>query len=305
MYKSSLLAGLLLAVVGLTTACKGNKEREVGDLKTRESGLQYQFFRLGEEQAPDSTQLLVMHMRATLENDSLLFDTQESGQPEIMYANNPSMTGMFSESIKLLHKGDSAMFIIPANNFFIQTMRQPVPNGISENSKIKFYMGVMDVANEEGARQLFMEGRQKAEAKQAARQKELLVQDIKTIDQHLAKQNVNPDTTNSGVRIHVKELGKGPKPTAGDSIVVHYNGTLLSGEKFDSSYDRNQPISIPVGVGQVIRGWDESLLQLPEGTKATLYIPSPLGYGPQQASEVLKPNSILVFDVEVLDVKKQ
>ncbi|EMR01107.1 putative FKBP-type peptidyl-prolyl cis-trans isomerase fkpA precursor [Cesiribacter andamanensis AMV16] len=113
------------------------------------------------------------------------------------------------------------------------------------------------------------------------------------------------DTTASGVRIRVTQKGTGAKPQPGDNIVVHYRGTLLDGTPFDASYDRNEPFTFPVGQGMVIRGWDEGLLQLPKGSKATLYIPSTLAYGPQQRGEVIQPNSILVFDVEVLDITKQ
>lgn len=305
MYKSPLMAGLLLAVIGLSTACNGNKEREVGELKTRESGLQYKFLRLGEESAPDSTQWVVMQMRATTAGDSVLFDTSQEGMPMGIPINEPNLKGMMSEGIKLLHKGDSAQFIIPAKDFYLQTAGVPVPPGIDENGNLTFNIGVSDVTDEEGYRQMQMAFFQKKQEEMAGMQKGQLVEDIKTIDKYLAENKIVFDTTQSGVRIQITQQGKGPKPQAGDNIVVHYRGKLLSGEQFDASYDRNEPFTFPVGQGQVIRGWDEGLMQLPKGSKATLYIPSTLAYGPQQRSEVIKPNSILVFDVEVLDVKKQ
>ena len=305
MYKFTLKAGLLLAVVGLTTACGGNDEREVGEIKTRESGLQYQFIRLGEEQAPDTTQWLVMEMLATTANDSVLFDTRSQGMPMGIPVNEPNMKGQMAEGLKMLHKGDSVQFIVPAKDFYLQTAGVPVPPGIDENSNITFNIGVKDVSTEEGYRKMQMEYFQKMQAEAAGKQKEQLLKDLQTIDKYLAENKIVADTTESGVRIRVTEQGKGPKPQAGDNIVVHYRGKLLSGEQFDASYDRNEPFTFPVGQGQVIRGWDEGLMQLPKGSKATLYIPSPLAYGAQQRSEVIKPNSILVFDVEVVDVKKQ
>lgn len=305
MYKSTLMAGLLLAVVGLTTACNGNKEREVGEMKTRESGLQYKFHKLGEETAPDTTSWLVMQMLATTASDSVLFDTRAQGMPMGIPVSDKNMKGQMAEGIKMLHKGDSVQFIVPAKDFYLQTAGVPVPPGIDENSNITFNIGVNDVTDEEGYRQMQMEFFQKMQAEQAGQQQQQMQEDIKVIDKYLADQSIKADTTASGVRIQVTQQGKGAKPQAGDNIVVHYRGKLLSGEQFDASYDRNEPFTFPVGQGQVIRGWDEGLLQLPKGSKATLYIPSPLAYGPQQRSEVIKPNSILVFDVEVLDVKKQ
>jgi FKBP-type peptidyl-prolyl cis-trans isomerase FkpA len=306
MYKSFLKAGLLLAVAGLATACGGNKEREVSEeLKTRESGLQYKFFRVGEETNPDSTKFLVMNIRATTGKDSVFFDTQDRGMDEIMPVNNPQFKGVLAEGIKMLHKGDSALIVVPANNFFIQTMGSPVPAGIDENSKMNFYIGVKDVVDEQGAQQIQMESMQKMQAKAAGRQKEQLVKDVKTIDKYLAEHSIVADTTASGVRIQVTERGKGDKPQRGDNLVVHYRGKVLEGEQFDASYDRKEPFTFAVGQGMVIPGWDESLLELPKGSKATIFIPSPLAYGEQQRSEVIKPNSILVFEVEVLDVQKQ
>ncbi|CAL1706708.1 unnamed protein product [Somion occarium] len=87
----------------------------------------------------------------------------------------------------------------------------------------------------------------------------------------------------------------------GDSIRVHYTGTLFSnGEKFDSSYDRGQPLPLTLGVGQVIRGWDEGLVGMCLNEKRTLTIPSNMAYGSRGAGGVIPPNSALVFDVELV-----
>lgn len=306
MYKSSMMAGLLLAVIGLTTACNGSKEREVGDeLKTRESGLQYKFFRVGEEAAPDSSKLLIMNMLATTAKDSVLFDTRLQGLPMAIPANAQEMKGLLSEGVKMLHKGDSVQFVIPAKDFYAQTANVPVPPGIDENSNLTFNIGVTDVTDEEAYRQMQMEVYRKMQAEAALSQKKQLAEDIQIINKHLADKKIVADTTASGVRIQVTQQGKGAKPQPGDNIVVHYKGTLLNGEKFDASYDRNEPFTFPVGQGMVIPGWDESLLQLPKGSKATLFIPSTLAYGAQQRGDVIKPNSILVFEVEVVDIQKK
>ena len=101
----------------------------------------------------------------------------------------------------------------------------------------------------------------------------------------------------------ILEKGNGPKPTKGQQVSVHYAGFLLNGQKFDSSFDRHDPIQIAIGTGQVIRGWDEGIMLLNEGSTARLIIPSNLGYGPQGAGGVIPPNATLIFDVELMDVK--
>lgn len=110
-------------------------------------------------------------------------------------------------------------------------------------------------------------------------------------------------TTPSGLKIDVIKEGNGPQPRPGQTVVVHYTGTLQDGKKFDSSRDRGEPFSFQLGAGQVIKGWDEGLAAMKIGSRARLTIPSNLGYGPRGAGGVIPPNATLIFDVELLDAK--
>lgn len=107
-------------------------------------------------------------------------------------------------------------------------------------------------------------------------------------------------TTPSGLKYVVVEEGAGETPKKGDVVTVHYTGKLLNGQKFDSSYDRKQPIDFPVGTGQVIKGWDEALLGMEKGEKRVLIIPANLGYGPSGRGPI-PPNATMVFDVELMN----
>tara|TARA_B100000131_G_C18076625_1_gene596632 strand:- start:1251 stop:1604 length:354 start_codon:yes stop_codon:yes gene_type:complete len=107
----------------------------------------------------------------------------------------------------------------------------------------------------------------------------------------------------SGLIILIQEEGKGEKPQRGQTIRAHYTGTLTDGTKFDSSHDRGQPFEFPVGMGRVIKGWDEAFLDMKVGTKASLIIPPDLGYGSRGAGGKIPPNAILNFDVELMGVK--
>jgi FKBP-type peptidyl-prolyl cis-trans isomerase FkpA/FKBP-type peptidyl-prolyl cis-trans isomerase FklB len=107
-------------------------------------------------------------------------------------------------------------------------------------------------------------------------------------------------TTASGLQYEIVEAGEGAKPTATDSVTVHYTGTLIDGTKFDSSVDRGAPATF--GVGQVIPGWTEALKLMPVGSKWKLYIPSNLAYG-DRAGGPIPPGSTLIFDVELLEIK--
>nr|MBI5455942.1 FKBP-type peptidyl-prolyl cis-trans isomerase [Candidatus Levybacteria bacterium] len=109
--------------------------------------------------------------------------------------------------------------------------------------------------------------------------------------------------SSSGLRIKDEVVGTGQEVKTGDSVTVHYIGTLANGEKFDSSYDRNQPFETQIGVGQVIKGWDEGIVGMRVGGKRILVIPPDLGYGTQGAGQAIPPNSTLIFQVELLGVK--
>ena len=107
-------------------------------------------------------------------------------------------------------------------------------------------------------------------------------------------------TLPSGLQYEVITEGNGKKPSATDRVKCHYEGTLIDGTLFDSSIKRGQPAVF--GVNQVIKGWVEALQLMGEGSKWRLYIPSELGYGAQQAGEMIPPHSTLIFDVELIEV---
>jgi peptidylprolyl isomerase len=114
-------------------------------------------------------------------------------------------------------------------------------------------------------------------------------------------------TTPSGLKYIDVTPGAGESPQKGQKCTMHYTGWLwineAKGAKFDSSVDRNEPFVFSIGVGQVIKGWDEGVSTMKKGGKRTLYIPAELGYGSRGAGGVIPPNATLVFDVELMDFK--
>lgn len=104
------------------------------------------------------------------------------------------------------------------------------------------------------------------------------------------------------LKIEDVKVGTGAEAKSGKSVSVHYTGTLTSGAKFDSSLDRNEPFEFQLGAGMVIQGWDEGVAGMKVGGRRKLTVPPELGYGARGYPPVIPPNSILVFDIELLEV---
>ncbi|HNB81194.1 MAG TPA: FKBP-type peptidyl-prolyl cis-trans isomerase, partial [Chitinophagaceae bacterium] len=140
-------------------------------------------------------------------------------------------------------------------------------------------------------------------AKKEAAEKQVSM-DEQTIKDYIAKNNIkDAKRTESGLYYVIEKAGNGKHPVASDKVKVHYKGTLLDGTKFDSSYDRGEPVEFPLT--QVIKGWTEGIPYLEEGGKGKLLIPSGLAYGQNAPPGTpIKPNDVLIFDVELLEIVK-
>jgi FKBP-type peptidyl-prolyl cis-trans isomerase len=141
------------------------------------------------------------------------------------------------------------------------------------------------------------------------------------LEKYIKDHNLSPVVTEAGLRYIISKPGDGPKPVAGDTVLVNYTGRLLNGKIFDTNDENTAkankifniqrkmqggyaPIRFPVGNGQVIKGWDDGLLLLNKGSKAIFLIPSSLGYGERGAGADIGPFSSLAFDIELVDIHK-
>lgn len=149
-----------------------------------------------------------------------------------------------------------------------------------------------EIFNAVEAFRTFEGSREKRDADEKAKQKELL-----------DSVAIGYEETKSGLRYQILQKGTGKQATKGAGVSVHYKGQLLDGTVFDSSYKRKDPIDFNVGLGQVIAGWDEGILLLQVGDKARFVIPSNLAYGAAGAGGVIPPDATLIFDVELMGVK--
>lgn len=172
---------------------------------------------------------------------------------------------------------------------FLQGLKESAPN--AERSLTQEQLQ----ATMQEAQQLFQQRQQAELAKQSAMNQ--------SAGQAFLVANSKKDgvmATESGLQYKIITEGNGAKPSIEDTVQVHYRGTLIDGTEFDSSYSHGEPATFPLN--GVIPGWTEALQLLSKGSKAELYIPSELAYGPQGMGQVIGPNSTLVFEVELLDI---
>ncbi len=278
-----------------------------------EGGTTVTYLKKGEGEAWKDSTISYFHIQYSTESGSEMFKS-ETPAPMRIGGQWSEGRGELFQILPLLNVGDSVKFEIVASDLFENTFRAQRPDSIPAESKISFCLAKDRQLTEE---EYYYEA--------ALEQKEILQSYIDTVqlqaeipilEKYYADNNISPQITENGVGIVITEEGSGEKPKPGQSLKVNYSGYLLTGEYFDSSvkevaieqglYDERRepygPYDMKLYLSQVIAGWHEGIAELREGTKATLYIPSPLGYGPRNRSEVITANSILVFDVELVEI---
>ena len=152
-----------------------------------------------------------------------------------------------------------------------------------------------------------MDFQKKMEVQMKEKMEKMKVDNLKEGEEFLAKNKKKKGvtTTASGLQYKVLKKGKGKVlPTPADQVMTHYKGTLLNGEKFDSSYDRGEPLAVNMR-GGVIKGWLEALALMKEGDKWEVYIPSDLAYGERGSPPKIEPNSTLIFEIELVEIVKR
>ncbi|MCF2490121.1 FKBP-type peptidyl-prolyl cis-trans isomerase [Dyadobacter sp. CY347] len=282
--------GYAMGVTILAAACNQHKTQ------VTESGLKYQIFE-HEDKAKKAKLGDIMTFHFVLKNgsDSTLRDTYKEGAPQKMVLQAPQYKGSFEEGLALLASGDSAKISINADSMFAK-IGQPMPPMIKKGSDLSFTVKVVSVLSPEEF--------QKQLSESVNKQKTI---DAKVIDDYLAKNNLKAKAqkTASGLAYVDDVVGTGDSPKAGDNVKVHYTGKLLDGKVFDSSKNGGRPpIDFQVGVGMVIPGWEEGIMLMKKGGKRTLIIPSGLAYGAEGSPGTIPANSVLLFDVELVDFGK-
>ena len=259
--------------------------------KTADDGLKYKFHVQNEDTTGVNMFDIVEVMMNYSTKDTMLYNGAGNILP---FQINPAYEGDLMNGILLMHLGDSATFVLDAEDFFVNMMSyREVPEEIGDNKELYFDVKLLTVRPEPA------EMRADRLANESRRDIEL-----ESIERFIKENGYNVKPTETGLYYIEDVEGTGKSAEAGKMVKVHYTGTFLDGEKFDSSYDRNTPIEFTLGRGEVIKGWDEGIAMMKEGGKARLVIPSSIGYG-AQARGSIKAYSPLFFEVELIEVMDQ
>lgn len=260
-----------------------------------ENGIYYVEIVKGKGKSPVKDEYATVHFSVSMLDGQQLFSTYESGEPLDFQMGGRFENVGFQKVVEKMAKGGKAEALVPSTLAFgAQGAGNIVPPFTPLNYQIEL-VGMMSKADFD-KKQADIEAKKQAES--AMREK----QESVDLQKYLKDNTITTTPNTSGLIYLETKAGTGKTPAAGQKVKVHYTGKLLDGTKFDSSVDRNEPFEFTLGQGMVIPGWDEGIALMKEGGKATLIIPSKLGYGPQGAGGVIPPFASLVFDVELLEV---
>ncbi len=268
--------------------------------KKAPSGIFYKIHKKGEsDKAPVVGDILTLNLYYTNDKDSVLFDSRNNKQLFMIPLAPPLYPGDINDAMSMMTIGDSTTFLLDADSFFIKTVGIPEPpDFVEKGSMLYFTMTLKDFMKEAQYKKL-IEEQKKSEA---ARVEILRKEEGAKIQNYINEKGISVKPQESGL-YYVEILeGTGPQAVSGNTVKVHYTGTFLNGEKFDSSLDRGQPIEFVLGEGRVIKGWDEGIALMKVGGKARFIIPSDIAYG-ERGGGAIPPVTPLVFEVELVEVK--
>lgn len=277
---------IIILIIGLviTTSCNNNS------FNVTESGLEYRFIvQDASNIQPQQGDIVSLNLRyANLDGATI----EEKTNYRTQLSKSTHVGGSIEDAIMLMHKGDSIIFKINANDYYTKTLNVKLPGSLLLDDELIFYVGLADVTSfDEFTKQ-----------RTTTRLSDDVGED-KLLSDFLKRTNVQVEPTMSGLYFIEIKKGQGDSPVPLKKVKVHYLGYFIDGKVFDSSYDRGKPIEFKYGAGEVIQGWDEGLTKMSAGGKYKLIIPSYLAYGDVKRGPI-PPNSTLIFEMELLEVER-
>ncbi len=243
------------------------------DAERTKNGVYYVLETEGEGNGPGKTDVVTVHYEGRLMDGTVFDSSYKRGEPTSFPLN--FVVAGWQEAIPLLKPGGKGTFYIPST---LAYKDKPAGGGkIPANSVLVFDVELISVFDK---------------AAQAKKDEDI-------IQAYIKENKLDAKPVGKGVYVVIDEPGKGDKPTLDNKVTCHYEGTLIDGKKFDSSFDRGQPTSFPLR--GVVPGWQVGIPAFAKGGKGTILVPSEAGYGINGAPPSIPPNSVLKFKVELID----
>lgn len=292
MKKSVLTLITVLSVVLFFASCGDSK---YPGFKKTDNGLYYKIhFKSDDTTMARSGDVLSLVMEYYVEKNGKdsMFSESPKGQPFDVPMMESTYKGDIFEGLALLHKGDSATFILSADSFFLRTVGVPyLPPYIDSGSVIKVNVKVTDIKNQKQ-----IEALRDKEAKEA----QLVESD--NIKKYISENGISQTPDENGVYFIEKTAGNGKKVETNKYAIIHFIGDIIGGENFGNTYNTKEPVNYLVGTGRLGVGFETYIQKMKKGGKATLIIPSSQAFGPEGNGYMIPPFSPLKLEVEVLDV---
>lgn len=295
--KKTLLA---ITAVALLASCKNTKFSGYDEV---EGGSYFKMDKAGDGKiAVNNGDVVFVHLTITTDKDSILYDYKTMSEPGRsgypMRLSNPVYKGDVSEVLMKMHVGDSASFMLRTDSLFEKSYKQPLPKYLDPKGYIVYHLKIDSLYNTAKVQQIEEKNRQM----QLAYMQKMAGMEDSLLNKYIADNKITVKPTESGLYMIEKQKGKGQQVKLGDYVEMKYKGMLLTGEVFDASEMHDQPLIFPVGTQGIIAAWNEAALKMAVGSKATLVVPSKVGYGPRGHGRI-PPYTPMVFEIEVVAIK--
>lgn len=293
--------------------------RPVYNFKTINPKLQYVFIqdkpgKIHPQEGDD-----VMLRMIAICNNRFMYNSNQvnKGKPGAFSISKAAFKGDIADVLMLMTPGDSVICLVDAQSMFDYTKKK-LPDYIKPGDKIQYNIRLVSIKPKEEIQKEREAAMAKALQEQQPGQTDAakqMVADDAALMNYFTNKNITPIKTASGLYYSIQSQGNGVNAMPGDTVIMNYRGNLLDGTVFDSNIDSAfmhvQPLNFVLGTGRVIKGWDEGITYLKPGAKAFFYIPPALAYGAQSRPgsaanpKGIPANSILIFEVELVEVKRR
>ncbi len=279
---------VFLAFLLLFNSCKNEKRYE----KSKQ-GFQYKFyFENPRGVKPEEGSIITLKLKYFNHSDSLLFNSDELSAKFRVQTGNAESGGIMQNALKMMKTGDSASFLIPASDFYLNTKHDSIPTFILPGEMLRFEIKIVDIVSKQQLNKEYQQFMLKKE-----------IEEKRILDDYLSAENIKEKHTAGGIYIIKISKGNGKKAKYGKKVTIQFTGSYINGKIFDSSIDKGKPLTFVLGDEHVIPAWNEAIASMRVGDKIKLIAPSKTAYGQTGLKDYVPPFTTLIYEIKLLSIK--